>query len=513
MEDETFALREIPGAAVGPTRTGTVMPSRPPRVIAWALGFGVVTFSLGILAAAYMGSFMRLSGDDYCFGAVIREYGFLQTQVHSYLDHPPYHGNRYSHTLVSGLASMAGPTASAALPALSLVGWVAAATWCGWQVARWARLRRPFLLALFGAVVAVFLTVYQAPDRIQSVYWRSANVPYLTPLALDWLLLGLVVWQARTTGSRPIPLAAILVLAFFVGGFSEAAAAFQMTWLILALSAALVLRRRLGPDQRSVIRGLAVAALGAGLSVAAHAASPFARSGLGSLGSHPPAVLLLQTAMRGGFGFLRETLQGLPLPTAVTLALGGVLGVILAPERETRPGRWQTLPVAAFFLLGGTIILAAAVLTPSLYAYSALPDARALLAARHAMVLAFLGIGLAGGLALGAVLPSGLRRSLVLAPVCAAAVVLLATYPVRGAGKVVAEAPSYRRWALAWDARHEAILRARAAGEIDLHIMEIDHIIPFVSELTDEPTFWYNECAAGYYGVRSITADLPGWDE
>jgi hypothetical protein len=131
IEDEQFALRAVPGAAVGPARTGTVMPSSPPRVFAWALGFGVVTFSLGILAAAYMGSFMRLSRDDYCYGAVVREYGFLQAQVHSYIDHPPYHGDRYSSTFLSGLVIQAGSPAYAGWTGMTLLGWVAASTWCG----------------------------------------------------------------------------------------------------------------------------------------------------------------------------------------------------------------------------------------------------------------------------------------------------------------------------------------------------------------------------------------------
>src|SRR3990170_1509768 len=166
------------------------------RLVPWALAFGAVTFSLGIAAVAFMGSFTRLSGDDYCYGAVVREHGFVGAQVFSYVDHPPYHGNRYASTFVSGAISQAGPGTWAAWPGLSLLGWAAALTWCGCQVARLAKIRYPFLVSLLCAVVVVFLTVYQAPDREQSVYWWSANVLYLTPLALEWALLGLVLSQA-----------------------------------------------------------------------------------------------------------------------------------------------------------------------------------------------------------------------------------------------------------------------------------------------------------------------------
>ena len=168
-------------------------PFRSPPVrlaVPLALGFGVVTFSIGVLAAAYMGSFMRLSGDDYCYGAVVKEHGFVGAQVFSYLDHPPYHGDRYASTFVSGAVSQAGPVIWAAWAGLSLLGWVAASSWSGWQVARLARVERPFLIGSLGAVVVVFLTVYQASDRVQSVYWWSANALYLTPLVLEWRALA-----------------------------------------------------------------------------------------------------------------------------------------------------------------------------------------------------------------------------------------------------------------------------------------------------------------------------------
>ncbi len=496
--------------SAGPRQRRDVTPAASSRVFPRVLRFGTVTFSLGILAAAFMGSFTRLSGDDYCYGAVVREHGFLGAQVFSFLDHPPYHGDRYASTFVSGAISQAGPAMWASWAGLSLLGWVAASTWCGWQVARLAGVRRPFLIGVLGAVMAVFLTVYQAPDRVQSVYWWSANVLYLAPLALEYVLAGLLLSQATPERGRKWTLAGILVVAFVAGGFSEAVASFQMAWLILALGTVLVLKRRLTLE----ITGLAVALLGAGLSLGVLIASPFSRSVLASLGSHPPPGPLLLAALRGGVGFLRETLQGLVLPTVLTLGLGAALGALLALERETVTRRHALLlPVAALVLLGAAIILAAALLTPSLYSYNALPDARAELGARHAMVLAFLAIGIAGGFSCVALVPAGLKRSPLATGLLAGAIALMALYPLWGASRLVDEEPSYRRWAVAWDARHDAILKAQAAGDTDLHVVQIDHLIPSVSELTDNPTFWYNVCAAGFYGVHSITADLPGWGE
>jgi hypothetical protein len=46
-----------------------------------------------------------------------------------------------------------------------------------------------------------------------------------------------------------------------------------------------------------------------------------------------------------------------------------------------------------------------------------------------------------------------------------------------------------------------------------LEVMQLDHVIPDVGELNPDPGYWYNQCAAGYYGIDSISANQPGWDQ
>jgi len=479
---------------------------------AWALGLSGLSFCIPILAVAYAGSFMRLSGDDYCFGAVVTQHGFFGAQVYSYVGQPPFHGDRYSATLFASLVILGGRAAWAGWTALSLLGWVAASTWAGTHLAAMARVTRPLLVAAVASVSAVFLTVYQAPDRAQSVYWWSANILYLTPLAVQWLVLGLVMWQARQARTRFVPLSVTSLLAFLAGGFSEATAAFQATWIILALLIVVIGVRRHDPTRRRLIAGLVAGCLGAAASIVALAASPYSRAALADLASLPRLEVLL-SALRGGFGFLRETLQGLPVPTAVTVVLGG-LGMVLltagqGSDRPLRPSWW----IVVFAGLVGSVVLAASVLAPALYAYGFLPNARSLLGARHSMVLGLLAVGAAVGRALAAGLASSDWLAKRLRPVWSAGFVLLAAYAVRAAWVIARDVPLHRRWAQAWDARHAAILEAIVGGATDLQVEGIDHILPFVSELTEDSRYWYNQCAADYYGVRSITADLRGGDD
>jgi hypothetical protein len=37
--------------------------------------------------------------------------------------------------------------------------------------------------------------------------------------------------------------------------------------------------------------------------------------------------------------------------------------------------------------------------------------------------------------------------------------------------------------------------------------------LPDIGELDPDPGYWYNQCAAGYYGVDTISANQPGWDQ
>jgi len=72
----------------------------------------VIVFALPLLAYAYMGSFMRYSGDDYCYAWILGQNGFWKAQVVSYFQVSTYNGNRYALTFFSGLADLYGPIAA-----------------------------------------------------------------------------------------------------------------------------------------------------------------------------------------------------------------------------------------------------------------------------------------------------------------------------------------------------------------------------------------------------------------
>jgi hypothetical protein len=89
---------------------------------------------------------------------------------------------------------------------------------------------------------------------------------------------------------------------------------------------------------------------------------------------------------------------------------------------------------------------------------------------------------------------------------------ILFIYPIYASMKIYNDYPKYQRWATFWDKRDQEIRSAMQKNIMNLEVVNIDHIIPQVGDLSADPGYWYNGCAAGYYGVGSISANQPGWD-
>jgi len=59
-----------------------------------------------------------------------------------------------------------------------------------------------------------------------------------------------------------------------------------------------------------------------------------------------------------------------------------------------------------------------------------------------------------------------------------------------------------------WDQREVQILQARANGEQEITVRALDSLAG-IAELSDNPGYWVNNCAARYYEVKSIRAVEP----
>jgi apolipoprotein N-acyltransferase len=215
--------------------------------------------------------------------------------------------------------------------------------------------------------------------------------------------------------------------------------------------------------------------------------------------------------------FFARSFRDQPLPTIYAIVVATLFGmVVLFPLGvRLKPAislKRVVLWVVIFWLSYFVLIAVSSI--PFAYIQSAEPEPRAQIVARFVMTLSLVLSGIVVGLyvAVKAQKQRGLSARVIQLAVVLV-LVAAAFYPVHAAWQVYQHAPKYQKWAYFWDMRDTDIRTAQAQGFADLQVIEIDHIIDRVGDLAPDPGYWYNICAAAYYQVNSIRADLPGWDQ
>ncbi len=475
------------------------------------LAAALLGFSAALGGYTATGASMRYSGDDYCYSAVLQEHGFWGTQVFAYLHETSYGGNRFSLNLANAISSQIGPAASAVLPGLILALWVAGMSLALREICKllgWAI--RPLELAL-AAVSVAFFVLYLTPNLSQNFYWRSALLTYLLPMTVNTYLATVVLNRIASSGRLAVSAGLVLMLAFFSAGFSETVTALQVGLYTLACAAAgLALPRRVGWARHAM--ALAGAALfGSLLALAVLALSPANSLRQMSL-PHPPGIVaLVRMSLYNAYLFMRIALS----KHLLALMACGLLFVGLSYLNSSRapramPGWMPLIAGAAACLLAGYLLIVCAV-APSAYGESSYPDLRALITSWWVLIVETGVIGWLAGKALFRWI--GMRGTAVVPWAAAAGLIALCALPVAASLPVYTALPHYQRWATFWDTRDAQLRKAGQANTARAEVMQIDHVIQDVSELSQNPSFWYNVCAARYYGVKQIVADLPGWDK
>ena len=146
-------------------------------------------------------------------------------------------------------------------------------------------------------------------------------------------------------------------------------------------------------------------------------------------------------------------------------------------------------------LLIGYLLIAAS-FAPSIYGQS-YPAGRA----RFAGMVLFICMLMLSGAIVGVLLTHIKLRYTQLAMF---ALLLLSFYPLRSAPRLLAEIPTYQKYAEKWDRRDAQMRALKAQGVQDL-------VVPFLIEevtqdLGDTRDFRLNRCASLLYGVNSVLA-------
>lgn len=469
----------------------------------------VILFAVGLAYFSYLGWFTRYWQDDYCYNVDIRKLGIIGA-LKGYTYITTYASNRLSLTFFSGLFYYLGVTGAQILPALVIVSWTLCIYAILRNLVRFNQWNMHPLLPVLLSLALIYFTVYLAPNRFQSIYWRTGMFTYTMPTIFACALFAL--FSVCLNHPQPSRFWVFILLsaclAFISAAFSEAACATLTAELALLILAAFIAKKsghewgkRLLPP---AIAGLCFALLALVVLLLSPAnearqASAYPKG----YASIPDAIIL---AIRFAWDFIYQSLRGLPIPHLVWISLLCMLGfmqwkpITLTSKLDHLVYlKWMLLPLLI------TFGLITAVHAPSALIEQAPPAERTFIITRF-LLLGGLGIS---SWVFGSWLASALKSK---AWQGLAAVVLLAALVYSGRSIILTvqyAQPRFEKIAAVWDERDQKIKREKAQGETVIHVRAIDsQYVGGVLELYPYAN-WVNLCAAEDYQVDKILATIP----
>ena len=471
----------------------------------YILGASVLSLLLAAGLYAYLGTFSRYGGDDYCEAARISQSSPIGAVFERYFfEDWPRATMRYSNLLFVGFSESLGRYNIPVTMASMVLLWFAGSVWGTYEVRKFLNIQWDFLLDLFIGLTFGFFSLKQAPNLFETVYWRSAMMTHFAPLVFGVFLVSFLLRLARgpERKSYPLPLYIFIVVATFViAGFSEPPTTTLITVTSLLMAATWFWDR--SPARRKHLALLTSVFMGALLGLAAMLLSPATADAAQEKTIDVFSSLL--NSFRYSYQFIVDSLRTQPLPIFLTLLIP--LSLVWL-HRQMKPSELSykhrrliritmiALPVLAWLLI-------AAGFSPSAYGQS-FPVERSRFLARAILCAACMLEGALLGLLSGRIsLPVNPAQGQAL--VAVVFVVTAIGYPLWTAASLLqVDLPEYRTRAQHWDARDAYIREMKNDGVRDLTVPFLSSEI--IQDLGDRREFRLNRCASILYGVDSIVA-------
>jgi hypothetical protein len=468
----------------------------------------------GLVAFAYMGSFMRIIGDDYFYAAVLEQNGFWQGQAHAYMNPMLFHGDRYTLNFFSLFFSLFPPKINAIIPIFVILVVLAVVYFFITALLSRLNLSTTKLLRLALSSVISFFTFWLAPTVNQGLYWRSSMLPSFGPIIGTLLLAALILRPRRVKWSTAL---FTFLFALVNAGLSENGAAYQamMAGIIFIAWIWAKSNKAENTNRLLILSVLVLFAAIAGVVIMWQSPS------IAHYHSDMSTTLLstVRLSAKHAFNHYKEMLLSRFVPFVLLVLLGFAAFFISRyggkdkdfPKKQTLLS-WVLILILIQVI---TFLFILSLTVPSAFIRNLYPDPRHFMGSIMVITIAML----ASGYVLGAIVNDliqhtnqGFARAALTASLILFGTINL-VYPIWTIPQITAERLKFQYWASLWDERHQEILTAAANAEDTIHVIQMDHIIEDVAELgPDSSNPWYNLPASQFYGIE-IIADLPGWDE
>lgn len=462
---------------------------------------GVAALSIALIVYIYLGFFSRYWADDYCFSALVRNNGFWGGLKEHYLSW----SNRFTAYLLSGIGDWLGIQNVKIYPGLMILLLTAAITWNVKLILTKQRLTNSLLISIFMGEMATFFILLEAPNLFQSLYWRSGMISYFTPLIFLSVFNAMVITQldnhpSHTKTNRMLAILSA-VLIFFGMGTSETFAALLSGYLLL-LSIYLLIRFK---SLQKIPAFYYLSLLGALLGGLVILLAPGNQVRMQLLHPAGDFFTILRLSFVNAWVLLDQSIRGLFIPNLIIFLSIFFLFYHLSAESEHLLINKQLLFILVIIIFSAVWLLVC-ICTPTAYSMMAFPELRALILGRAVVIVMIMLLGGFAGLAshvfMDRIVDTCLVSILVLG-------ILVTLYPLRTAIQNWQQVTPAQLRAEAWDAREIVIDQAVRNGKNYLELTPINSVNG-ISELTSDPTFWVNRCAANFYGINSLRAvDFP----
>ena len=460
-----------------------------------ALIVGLILALAGVGLFAYLGYFNRDWADDWCYNADFKNLGFLQT-VAGYAYNVTYTPSRYSVTIFAGLFYAFGTLGTQLMTPLTVIFWVAGLAYLFYNFAYMAGYQLSKWLALLGASVIVYFSIYLSPLIYQSLYWRTGMLTYAMPLAfLPWIFVFITEDSKREKPSSLLT-AFIFILALLGGGFSEASCTVLVSTLgLYTLIAGIGYRQKKAWAMKTFVPAL-VALVGAVAAMALLVFAPTTQIREERYGEPAGLVELAVLLYQNTYAFFVLSVKD--YQNVLIIGMSIFSGFLFLPSLKMDKPLNILLLAASVGIL--SVLLVAASLAPSAYVERGMPADRTIIIPRFIAVLGFVVAGWLTGLALRETFTSKWLEALAL-------LLLLASYayPLYSLKVTAEKIPVYAQRAREWDAREETIQVAIADGEERADVYAIDGLpVGGIRDFDppDKKGFWITKCAQDYYGLN-----------
>jgi len=441
-------------------------------------------------------------------------------QTRSYWDVSMYNGNRYSQTLFSGLAGLLPISGNGLLVISCLIAWITGST-C---LVHWVSKQLHIRLNLFEDFVIIWsyacLVLWSTQSLDQSVIWRTAMIAYFMPIvAFTWLLM-FMIWIAESGGSKWWQYIGLFLTSIITAGFSETGTAVQggFLGLVMLVIIFLIISKR---SIKGFFFPLFISVLGMLIGLALLYFSPVTEIRRSTL---PEPIAVHELIALLGLNikvYLWQAIMRRTLTVVIPFVFGLGLGLIYlldqrkmnAQERCKITWRHWTLFMVLLPLV--SLFLIACVMLPGTYIQVSYPPGRALILAQTVLTLTCIFEGILIILLIDSIFDLTRLNALwiqrVLWGLCLLMLFSVLISSILLIKQNADKLPFFDRWSRLWDIRHEELLDAGQNNVKEIHVIQLDHVINDVGELSPDPDYWYNNCAEMYYGIDEIYADQPGW--